>query len=223
MQSFALLFTPAASRLFARKDRAGVGDLYWRTAIWMSVISFPLFAVTFSLAEVVTTTLYGHRYADSAIYMALLSLGYYFSTALGFNGLTMRIFGAGKFVVVVNLLSAVVNVVLNLLLIPPFGALGAAVGTCVTLIAFNVFKQLGLRYGTGISVFEGAHLRVYAIITVTTIALAFVGAVLHPPLLVQLALAALASAAVLGLNRRSLRLGETWPELARFPIARWFL
>jgi len=223
MQSFALLFTPAASRLFARKDRAGVGDLYWRTAIWMAVISFPLFAVTFSLADVVTTTLYGHRYADSAIYMALLSLGYYFSTALGFNGLTMRIFGAGKFVVVVNLLSAVVNIVLNLLLIPPFGALGAAVGTTLTLIAFNVFKQLGLRYGTGISVFEGAHLRVYAIIAVTTGLLAIVGALIRPPLLIQLGLAGVASVVVFVLNRRSLRLADTWPELARMPIVRWFL
>ncbi len=223
MQSFALLFTPAAARLFARRDRAGVGDLYWRTAIWMAVISFPLFLVTFSLADVVTTTLYGARYADSAIYMALLSLGYYFSTALGFNGLTMRIFGAGKFVVVVNLLSAVVNVVLNLLLIPPFGALGAAIGTSLTLIAFNVLKQLGLRFGTGISVFEGAHLRVYAIIAVATIVVALVDVVVRPPLVVQLGLAAAASLSVIGLNRNALRLADTWPEMARLPVVRWLL
>jgi O-antigen/teichoic acid export membrane protein len=223
MQSFVLLFTPAAARLFARNDREGVRDLYWRTAIWMAVISFPLFAVTFSLADVVTVTLYGHRYESSAIYMALLSFGYYFSTALGFNGLTLRIFGVAKFIIVINLLSAVVNIVLNLLLIPPLGALGAAIGTTVTLVAFNVFKQIGLRFGTGISVFETRHLRVYLIIAVATIALTLVATTIHPPVLVQLGLAALASAAVLGLNRGALRLGETFPELARLPLGRWFL
>lgn len=223
MQSFTLLFTPAAARLFARKDRAGVGDLYWRTAIWMAVISFPLFAVTFSLADVVTVTLYGHRYESSAVYMALLSFGYYFSTALGFNGLTMRIFGIARFIVVVNLLSAVVNIVLNLLLIPPLGALGAAIGTTLTLVVFNVLKQVGLWRGTGISMFERQHLRVYAIIAVTTAVLAIVSAVIHPPLVVQLGLAGLASLAVLGLNRRSLRLGETFPEIGRLPFGRWFV
>jgi O-antigen/teichoic acid export membrane protein len=222
MQSFALLFTPAAARLFARNDRAGVSDLYWRTAIWMAVISYPLFAVTFSLADVVTVTLYGHRYESSAIYMALLSFGYYFSTALGFNGLTMRIFGIARFIVVVNVLSAIVNVALNLLLIPPLGALGAAIGTTLTLVVFNVLKQVGLWRGTGISIFERQHLRVYAVIAVATAALAAVSAAVNPPLIVQLGLAGIASAAVLGLNRHSLQLGQTFPEIRRLPFGRWF-
>jgi O-antigen/teichoic acid export membrane protein len=223
MQSFTLLFTPAAARLFARKDVSGVADLYWRTAIWMAVISYPLFAVTFSLADVVTVTLYGHRYADSGIYMALLSFGYYFSTALGFNGLTLRIFGVARFIVVVNLLSAVVNIVLNLLLIPPLGALGAALGTTLTLVVFNVLKQVGLWRGTGISIFERRHLRVYVVIAVTTAVLGIVSMVVRPPLVIQLGLAGLASLAVLGLNRRSLRLGETFPEVGRLPFGRWFM
>ena len=54
--SFTLLFVPAAARLFARNDREGVRDLYWQTAIWMAVFTFPLFALTFSLAGDVTRT-----------------------------------------------------------------------------------------------------------------------------------------------------------------------
>jgi O-antigen/teichoic acid export membrane protein len=222
MQSFALLFTPAAARLFARQDRVGVGDLYWRTAIWMAVISYPLFALTFSLADVITVTLYGHRYESSAIYMAMLSFGYYFSTALGFNGLTMRIFGIVRFIIVVNVLSAIVNVALNLLLIPPLGALGAALGTTATLVVFNILKQLGLARGTGISFLDPRHIRVYAIIAVTSIALGAVSVAFRPPLIVQLGLAGLASLAVLGLNRRSLQIGQTFPEIVRLPFGRWF-
>ena len=33
-QSLKFLFTPMASRLFARSDEAGIRDLYWRSAIW---------------------------------------------------------------------------------------------------------------------------------------------------------------------------------------------
>ena len=102
ISSFTLLFTPIAARLYARKDFDGVKDLYWRTAIWMAVMSFPLFALTFSLAHGLTLLLYGPRYEDSATYLALLSFGYYFNTALGFNGLTLRIFGVIRYIVVIN-------------------------------------------------------------------------------------------------------------------------
>ncbi len=34
LTSFALLFTPAAARLFARGDREGINNLYWQNAVW---------------------------------------------------------------------------------------------------------------------------------------------------------------------------------------------
>ena len=163
ISSFTVLFTPMAARLYARRDRDGVRELYWQTAIWMAVMSFPLFALTFSMAQALTLLLYGHRYEDSWVYMAMLSFGYYFNTALGFNGLTLRIFGVIRYIVVINVLAATTNVVLNLFLIPQFGALGAAIGTTLTLVVHNLLKQAGLRLGTGISIFEWAHLRVYLV------------------------------------------------------------
>ena len=72
----ALLFTPLAARLFARGDRAGIRELYWRTAAWMAVFSFPVFALTFVCAHELTVALFGERYASSAPVLALLALGY---------------------------------------------------------------------------------------------------------------------------------------------------
>ena len=79
----------------------------------MAVASFPLFALTFTMAQALTLLLYGQRYADSAVYMALLSFGYYFNTALGFNGLTLRIFGVIRYAVVINIVAAITNVALE--------------------------------------------------------------------------------------------------------------
>jgi O-antigen/teichoic acid export membrane protein len=222
ISSFTLLFTPIAARLYARQDVEGVKDLYWRTAIWMAVISFPLFALTFSLAHVLTLLLYGARYADSATYLALLSFGYYFNTALGFNGLTLRIFGVIRYTVAINFLAAATNVILNLFLIPRYGALGAAIGTTLTLVIHNLLKQAGLRLGTGISIFERQHLRVYVIIAVAAIGLFTINTILSPHPIVQVGLAAIASLAVLMLNRHSLQMAQTFPEFRRLPFSRFF-
>src|SRR5207344_1772472 len=74
--SFAVLYLPVASRLVARRDEAGLTELYWRTAIWTAVITFPIFAATFALADPLTEIMFGSRYAASGTYLAIMSLGY---------------------------------------------------------------------------------------------------------------------------------------------------
>jgi O-antigen/teichoic acid export membrane protein len=221
--AFTLLYMPAATRLFARGDRSGVADLYWKTAIWMAILTFPVFALTTSLAEPVTVALYQERYADSAIYLALLSFAAYVNVALGFNGLTLRVYGFVRYTVGINLVAAAISVGLNLLLIPPYGALGAAVATTVSLIIFNLLKQAGLRRGTGISVFDRRFLWVYATIALAAVALALVQLAVQPGFLLSLVLAAITSLIVLAVTRRALDVADTFPEILRVPFARRLL
>jgi O-antigen/teichoic acid export membrane protein len=229
LQSFTLLFTPMASRMFARDDHAGVNHLYWQTAIWISVLSFPIFAMTFSLAHPITVLLYGQNYEDSAIILALLSFGYYFGAALGFNGLTLKVYGKLRFIVGINILAAVVNVAVNLLLIPRYGAFGAACGTSGTMVAHSILKQVGLRFGTGISLFEWKHFKVYLSIAIGAAGLLVAQSFLptnyslsSPYVYISIALAAIVSLVVVGLNRKDLNVAQTFPELLRFPLMKRF-
>ncbi len=221
LASFGLLYTPAAARMFARGDHQGVNRLYWQNATWTAVLTFPVFAMTFALAGPVTLALYGARYASSAVILALLSFGYYFSAALGQNGLTLKVFGKLRFIVIINVLSVVANVAVNLILIPRYGALGAAVGSCITMVVFNLLKQAGLRLGTGINLFDRHYLRVYGVIATGTAILIAAQAVPGMPAVADFALAALVALTVVALNGRALDVAATFPELLRLPGARW--
>jgi O-antigen/teichoic acid export membrane protein len=227
LQSFTLLFTPIASRLFARGDREGINGLYWQTAIWVAVLSFPIFALTFSMARPLTVMLYGERYIDSAVILMLLAFGYYFNAALGFNGLTLKVYGKLKYIVGINILAAVVNVAINLLLIPRFGALGAACGTCGTMIFHNILKQGGLRLGTGINLFAWKYLKVYLSIVLGAAGLLLAQAFIphnyawnQPYIYLSFALASAVALVVVGMNRKALNVGQTFPELLRLPLMR---
>lgn len=220
--SFTLLFTPLATRLFARDDRPGVNELYWQTALWLAVFSFPVFAITSSLAQPVTVTLFGDAYASSGVLLALLSIGYYSNAAMGFNGLTLKVYGAVRYVVILNIAAAVVNLALNFALIPRYGALGAAMGTAATLVVHNAFKQIGLRKGTGVRLFDARYLPVYVAIVVCGVALWVVQALLDPHVAVGLVLAGVASLGVFLVARRELNVAEIMPEVTRIPvIGRW--
>ena len=168
MSTFQLLFTPAAARLFARDDRRGMADLYWRTSLWVAVASFPVLAATTAFAKPVTVAMFGDRYEGSATILALLSVGYYVSAALGFNGVTLRVHGMVRPIVTVSLLAAAMNLALNLALIPPLGAIGAGIGTCVTFLVHNVLKQAALARHTTIPFFDRRFLKPYATIVGVT-------------------------------------------------------
>ncbi len=221
--SFATLFTPAAARLFAREDRDSIRDLYWQTAAWVAVLTFPVFVMTTSFARPLTVLLFGARYEQSAVLLGLLACGYYFCSALGFNGLALRVYGKVRFIVVINIVTAAINLVLNLLLIPRFGPVGAAVGTLTALIVHNVLKQVGLGRWTAIGAFDRRYAGVYTTIAALALALFAAQLLINPPLYVSIAAAALASIAVLRTSRGQLRVERTFPELLRVPGARLLL
>lgn len=218
--TFSILFVPTAARFFARSDRAGMRDLYWTTSAWIAVLSFPIFACTFSLAEPVTIALFGQRYASSAIILALVSLARFIDTAFGPNGTTIRIFGGIKEFVGVNVTTAVFHIVLTLILVPPFSAMGAAVSILVTYIVYNALKQYVLRRVSGVPMFDTHYLPTYAAIVGGAIIIGLIDVVFDPPFIVALVIAGLGSVAVIAFARSSLRIVETFPELLRFPGGR---
>jgi O-antigen/teichoic acid export membrane protein len=224
LQSFTLLFIPVASRMFARNEREGINGLYWQTALWTSIFSFPIFAATFSLARPVTVLLFSPEYAGSATILALLALGHYVHAAVGFNQYTLRVCGHVRYVVASDLAAAVVGLTLNLLLIPRYGALGAAIGTAGTFVLHNLLNHLGLLLcDTGVRLVEWRYLAVYGLIALLSGALLLFQWLAAPSIGFGLVMVALASLFLIRVTRHLVRVDETFPELLRVPLLRRLL
>jgi O-antigen/teichoic acid export membrane protein len=223
LASFGVLFTPLAARRFARDDLDGVSTLYWQTAAFVALVTFPVFAVTCCLARPVTVALFGSRYEGSATVLAALALGYYVSSALGFNGLTLNVFGRVRAVLVVNLLAAATSIALTAALVPPYGAAGAGIAAGGTLVAHNVLRQVAMGRTTPVPPLDAGVVSLYATIVVASTALAVVQLVVDPPLAVGLVGVAAATVPVLLVARRRLDLVELFPEVQRVPILRRLL
>jgi O-antigen/teichoic acid export membrane protein len=218
MQSFKFLYTPLAARLFAQNDKNGINDLYWQTAVWIAVISFPVFAVSFSLAQPLTLFLFGTRYAESGTILAILSLGNYFNAALGFNSYTLRVYGRVRYIVTIDLLSSIISLGFSLWLIPAYGALGAAVAVSGTLIIYNILNHIGLLFGTGIDLFQWRYLKIYLMILFSAIGLFLIQVLGSPPLYISIVLAGVTFLILVRLNNNTLDVIKMFPELRRIPL-----
>ncbi len=220
MNSFSTLYKPAAARLFARDDFAGINRLYWQSAVWIAALSFPIFAATFSLAKPLTIFLYGRRYEGAGPILALLALGYYFDAALGNNGLTLKVLGKIRYVVAINFVIFFASLGIHYLLIPRYGALGAGMSTAASVILYNILKQAGLRLVSGVSPFDKQYAPFYLTLLLGAGGLLLVGFFGRPSIYVALALTGLVSFIVLALSKKKLKIAETFPELARLPLMR---
>ena len=218
-QAFSFLFVPVSTRLYARGEHERLRSMYWGSAVWIAVATFPVVAATTVLAEPITVLLFGDDYRDAAAVLAILAIGLYVSAALGFNALTLRVQGAVRLIVAVDIVAAAVSVVGSLLLLEPYGAVGAAIVMSTTLILQNLLYQAGLlRSGVGWP--DLRHVVVFAAIGLSLILLAAAQVAVHAGLVVGLIVIALVWLALVVGSRRTLELGRYFPELGRIPIVR---
>jgi len=218
--SFRFIFTPGAARHYARGDRVALNDLYWQTAAWIAILAFPLFALCIGFPEQLSVLLFGDDYRASGVILGILCLGYYVNGSMGFNALTLRVFNRVRFLALTDLSTAALNLVLAVVLIQRFGAVGAAVATSGTFILQNLIYQWGLRSQTWVHGLDRRYVRPYASIIIGAIVIVAISQIVRPPFLVGIVVVGVVSSLVFAINRHSLQIVDTYPELGRFKVMR---
>ncbi|QDV05199.1 Polysaccharide biosynthesis protein [Planctomycetes bacterium Poly30] len=219
-QSMKLLYVPLATRSFERGGKGQLTEAYWSATTWIGLLSFPVFAVCVFLSPLAVTTLFGEQYADASSLAAIMSIGYYLHAILGINTLTLQALGESRSLRITALAGIVTAVITNAILIPLFGAVGAAIATTATLLAHDFTNAfLVWKHGQIGRPPEGFFRPYKWILGVTTV-LFFAVTLTHlPPWLAVLVVAG-GILAVWQSCRASLNLLETFPELARLPLLR---
>jgi len=217
--NFMPLYLPSASRLFAKGNMIGINHLFWETSLWMSVLAFPIFLTTACFARPLTIFLYGARYAPSAPILAMLSLAYFIHVIFAFNGVTLKVLGKIRLIVTLNIVTPSIIVLFNLLLIPHYGAIGAAVATTTGLIMQDLLRQLVLwREGCGVSFFEKRYASFFVVLGSSALGLYLIQLFMPNNVYIAFSLAFAVSAFVLWLVKKHLKIADTFPEILRLPL-----
>jgi O-antigen/teichoic acid export membrane protein len=214
------LFIPTASRLFAGGDRAKGEQLYATCSLWVAVFTFPVAALTIGCAATLTETLFGQRYADAAVILAIMSVGQYMLAVFGLGGLTLKAHGVLRSLGVANVVVTAINLGVNIVLVQHLGAFGAAVGTTLTICLLTLVKFFIVRRELGISPVDRRLARALLQVVALTGTLLFINVALRPGLGIDIVLVVLASLLLLWTSRRDLALLRVFPEAARVPLLR---
>jgi O-antigen/teichoic acid export membrane protein len=133
------------SNAFNVKNMEEIDEIYSKSTRILMFIGFLLFTlITTNLSDLLTFL--PQKYREGETVIIIVSLSALFNMMTGIN--SSIIFYSNKhkqgtFLLVVLIIS---SIILNLLLIPKYGIIGAAIATSLNLLFFNLFKLIMIYY-----------------------------------------------------------------------------
>ncbi|EMA45362.1 oligosaccharide flippase family protein [Halococcus saccharolyticus] len=161
---FGFLYMPLASRLDNDSNREEVDRVYKVTTKWIYIAAFPLFLTFVAFPGDVVAIVFSETDPRSATVLAILSIGFFMSAANGRCQDTLSAFGYTTYILAVNTVTAVLNIALNLVMIPTYGVVGAAVASAVSFFVLNATAMLVLWRTTGIAPFSKWTVRAFLVL-----------------------------------------------------------
>ncbi|MBM2619288.1 polysaccharide biosynthesis C-terminal domain-containing protein [Actinoplanes sp. LDG1-06] len=157
---------PRLAEALAVGDRRTANDLYQTATGWLVLVTWPVNLLVIFFAPV-WLRLFGVRYADEGTtVVAVLAAAMLIATGCGMVDMVLAMAGRTSWNLVNVLVALAVTVVLDVLLIPRFGALGAAVGLACSMVVNNLMPLIQVGRSSGLHPF-GRGTRAAALLSVT--------------------------------------------------------
>jgi O-antigen/teichoic acid export membrane protein len=141
--SFAASIQPRLGRHVALGEYDTVRVLYQVAAVWLVVTAWPLY-VMMAVWSPLLLTVFGEAYSDGAGALVVLSAAMLLATAVGPVDQVLIMSGKPTWVLGNSVVALLVNVALNLVLIPEIGALGAALAWALSILIANLLPLFQL-------------------------------------------------------------------------------
>lgn len=138
LNALVFVYLPVATRHFENRELEHLRTLFKTGTKWVSLATCPLVVLLAVFSEGVLRVLYDPAYTAGAVALSILAVGTYLRVVVGPTGATIKAIDRTKVDLVASAVGLGVNVGANLLLIPRYGIVGAAIGTSLGYLAFNV-------------------------------------------------------------------------------------
>ena len=138
LQAVNVVMSPKYSRIYKNNDIKKL-QYYVKLSSRISfMVSLPIFVAVFLYGEYFLVYFYGAEYNKSYTSLLLMSIGQVVNVFIGCVVVLLNMTGHEKETLKVLLTTTLLNLILNIVLIPEFGIEGAAFSTLITMLLWNI-------------------------------------------------------------------------------------
>lgn len=136
------LYLPLMSQLYARKQIEEIRRSYIVINKWIFAATLPIFLIFMLFPEASLNIVFGIKYSGAAPALQILALGFFIHNILACSGYTLLGIGEARFLMWSGFVAVIISIVLNVILIPIFGIVGAAIATATTRISIGLLWSI---------------------------------------------------------------------------------
>lgn len=160
LNSVIIVIAPILAEQYKSANNESLQRLVVFTARLTSVLSIPLISIIIFFNKELVSFVFGESYLSAAMPLSILLLGHLINTLAGPVIALLNMTGHEKSVMNGVAIGLMINIVLNLILIPIFGISGAAWATTVTFVVWNLILWIFALRRLGIDTSVVGHLAV---------------------------------------------------------------
>lgn len=131
------LFIPVLTKLYSQNKQFLFSRIYKIVDKWILSLNLIILGL-FILFSKTILSLFGQEYIQASNALIILSIGFVFNYSLINSTNLFMIHKKGKIILSNSLAVSILNIILNILLIPPFGIMGAAIATTISQIILRL-------------------------------------------------------------------------------------
>jgi O-antigen/teichoic acid export membrane protein len=134
------IYAPLVSEMFYEGEKKRIESIFKVTTRWIYIIVLPVSLIlVFSSKGIMS--IFGAKFIEKgASVLIILTIAQFVNCVTGGVGCTLIMTGKQKLELINSLGLVIVNIVLNLLLIPQYGIMGAAIATAASVISINILR-----------------------------------------------------------------------------------
>ncbi len=153
-QAILALFLPVLTGLYAQENKDEFRRAYLITTKWISIANVALFGAFILMSKEILVLFFGKEYASGSLALIILSSGYLvYYLALVSNNILL-IYERTKTILVSSAIGSILNIVLNIILTPRYGIVGAAISTSISYIIVSVILFVITNRLTKVNIFD---------------------------------------------------------------------
>ncbi|WP_233275030.1 flippase [Calidifontibacillus oryziterrae] len=150
LSAFNIILAPIISRYFYNNDFSKMQEVVTNATRVITVYSSLILVLFIICGKIILYHAFGEEYANGYSALIILSIGQFVNASLGSVALILTMTGNEKDVAKGVALAAILNIILNFILIPLLEIEGAAIATAISTViwnlylAFLVYKRLNI-------------------------------------------------------------------------------
>lgn len=145
LQVVSMVITPRIASAYAKENYSDMQRVASIGSLLSFAMTIPVVIIFYCFGAEILDFVYGSEYAIGYHALFIIAVGQSVNAFFGSSISILTMSGNERFVIKGMLLSVIINILLNIVLIPKFGINGAAIGVAVSLLVWNLYLWLCIK------------------------------------------------------------------------------